>query len=77
MILRMATSIFKSVKPRSQRDVWCDFFSDSALLQKHHVTAEEIEILRDFSPLGVVTCNTDILFILSTIRWARDKKPGA
>ncbi len=77
MILRMAASIFKSVKPRSQRDVWQDFLSNSALLKQHRVTDEELEILRDFSPLGVVTCNADILFILSTIRWARDKKPGS
>ena len=76
-ILRMATAIFKTAKHKSQRDVWQEFFSDTELLERNHVTAEELEILRDFSPLGVVTCNGDILFILETIRWARDQKPEA
>jgi len=77
MILRMATSIFKSIRPKSQYEVWQDFFNDDELLERYKVTAEDLEILRDFSPLGGVTCVGDILFILSTIRWARDKKPGS
>jgi hypothetical protein len=76
-ILRMATAIFKTAKHKPQCDVWQEFFSDSEVLERNHVTEEELEILRDFSPLGVVTCTGDILFILETIRWARDKKPGA
>ena len=75
--LRMATGIFKSSRPKSQRDVWLEFFSDAKLLERNHVTAEELEILHDFSPLGGVTCNGDILFILGTIRWARDKSSGS
>ena len=77
MILRMATSIFKSIRPKSQYEVWQDFFNDAELLERYRVTEEDLEILRDFSPLGVVTCVGDIHFILSTIRWARDKKPGS
>ena len=77
MILRMATSIFKSIRPRSQHEVWQDFFTDTELLARHQVSEEDLEILHDFSPLGGVTCVGDILFILSTIRWARDKKPGS
>jgi hypothetical protein len=73
----MATTIFRRRKPRSQHEVWQDFFSDSKLLERNRVTDEELEILHDFSPLGGVTCNGDILFILSTIRWASDKKPGS
>ncbi len=76
-IIRMATTIFRFRKPRSQHGVWQDFFGDAKLLERNHVTDEELEILHDFSPLGGVTSNTDILFILSTIRWARDKKPGS
>ncbi len=77
MLLRMATSIFKSFRPKSQHEFWQDFFNDDELLERYKVTAEDLEILHDFSPLGVVTCVGDILFILSTIRWARDKKPGS
>lgn len=77
MILRMATSIFKSIRPRSQYEIWQDFFNDEELLARYKVTEEDLEILHDFSPLGVVTCVGDILFILNTIRWARDKKPGS
>ena len=73
----MATAIFKTAKHKPQCDVWQEFFSDTEVLERNHVTEEEREILRDFSPLGVVTCTGDILFILATIRWARDKKPGA
>jgi hypothetical protein len=69
----MATSIFRTLKRKAQWEVWQDFFNDAELLARHHVTDEELEILHDFSPLGVVTCNTDILFILGTIRWAHNK----
>jgi len=75
-IVRMASSIFRT-RPKSQRDLWDEFFSNAALLSRNHVTDEELEILHDFSPLGVVTCTGDILFILSTIRWASAKKPGS
>lgn len=79
-IMRIATASLRPARPpkaRSQREVWQAFFSNAALLRKNQVTDEELEILHDFSPLGVVTCDGDILFILSTIRWARDKKPGS
>jgi hypothetical protein len=71
----MAVSIFKA-KRRSHRDVWAEFFANSKRLARHHVTAEELQILRDFAPRGVVTCIGDVLFILGTIRWAnREKAP--
>ena len=72
-IVRMAASIFR---PKSQHEIWAEFFADAALLASNHVTAEELEVLHDFSPLGVVTCTGDILFILSTIRWANRPKPS-
>lgn len=72
----MATAVFKSSR-RKRRDVWQDFLSDTELLEKNHVTPAEMEILKDFSPLGVLTGSGDILFILDTIRWARDKKKGS
>ena len=74
---RMGIAIFKSSKRKPPRDVWQEFLGDAKLLKEHHITDEEMEILKDFSPLGVVTCIGDILFILSTIRWGRDKKRGS
>lgn len=47
---------------------------DSHFLEKHKVTGEDLEILNDFSPLGGVKGQGDVLFILDTIRWARAKK---
>jgi hypothetical protein len=75
-IVRMASSIFKP-RPQPPCDAWQEFFSDPELLERNHVTAEELEILHDFAPLGAVICLTDILFILATIRWARDRKPDS
>ena len=70
------TTIRKSIKPKASQSVWQAFLGDRALLEENQVTAEELEILQDFSPLGVLTGNADLLFILETIRWARDKKPA-
>jgi len=66
----------KTTKRKARQDVWQGFLKDTALLQKHKVNDEELEILEDFSPLGVLTGSGDLLFILETIRWARDKKPA-
>jgi len=60
-------------KPR--RDVRQEFLSNAALLKRHCVSDEELEILGQFAPRGVVICNRDILFILETIRWACNRKP--
>ncbi len=74
-IVRMASSLFR-FRPKSQHDIWQEFFGDAELLARCQVTAEELEILHDFSPLGAITCTGDILFILSTIRWA-NRKPDS
>jgi len=73
----MATGIFKSSRRKLPRDVWNEFLGDAELLGKNHITDDELAILKEFAPLGVVTCNGDILFILATIRCGRDKKQGA
>jgi hypothetical protein len=71
----MAVSIFKA-RPKSHRDVWKEFFANSKRIARHRITPGELQILRAFAPRGVVTCTRDILFILSTIRWAnREKGP--
>ena len=67
----------KVTKRKARQSVWQEFVSDTELLKKNRVTAEELEILQDFSPLGVLTGIGDLLFILDKIRWARDKKPAA
>ena len=75
--LRMAPGIFKSSRRKLPRDVWNEFLGDTELLRKHQITDDELAILHEFAPRGVVTCTGDILFILSTIRCGRDKKQGA
>ncbi len=51
---------------------------DGALLKQQSGYRRRVgKSLRDFSPLGVLTGSGDLLFILETIRWARDKKPSA
>jgi hypothetical protein len=67
----------KAGKNKAGSKVWQNFLGDGALLKKNQVTDEELEILQDFSPLGVLTGSGDLLFILDKIRWARDKKPAA
>jgi hypothetical protein len=69
----MATMSFKSARQKPQPDVWREFFSNAALLKKYRVTEDELTILREFSPLGVVVCVGDVLFIIETIRWANRK----
>jgi len=67
----------KTTKRKSQPTVWQEFLNDGELLKRNRVTDEELEILGDFSPLGVLTGSGDLLFILDKIRWARDKKSAA
>jgi hypothetical protein len=67
----------KTAKRKTRPNVWQEFLGDTNLLKKNRVTGEELEILQDFSPLGVLTGSGDLLFILEKIRWARDKKPAA
>ena len=73
----MAAGVFRSSKRMPPREVWNAFLGDAELLRKNHITDDELAILKEFSPLGVVTCTGDILFILSTLRSGRDKKQGA
>ena len=70
----MASTVRISTKKFKSRDVWRDCLDDPRFLQKHKITDEDRQILEDFSPLGGVTGETDVLFILDTIRWARGKK---
>ena len=67
----MASAIRKRQKAT---DVWRDCLNDPRFLEQHRITQEDRQILSDFSPLGGVKAEADVLFILETIRWARDKK---
>jgi hypothetical protein len=70
-ILEMANSIFGPAKSTGRRDIWQEFLNDTKLHEEHHITADEIEMLKTFAPLGMLTGTCDILFILNKIRWAR------
>lgn len=76
MVLRMASAIFELIKSRSRSEVWKDFLADTTLQKANRITAEELELLGNFSPFGALTGKRDLLFILETIRWARDRKPN-
>ena len=70
-------TVRKTIKRNARRGAVREFLGDKALLKRNGVTAEEVTILKDFSPLGVLTGSADLLFILETIRWARDKHSAA
>jgi hypothetical protein len=70
----MPSTIRTRLRRRAPRDIWRECLSDPRFLAKHNITDEDRQILSDFSPLGGVTGETDVLFILDTIRWARAKK---
>jgi hypothetical protein len=58
---------------RSRREIWEDFLSDTALLARHRVTDDEIEMLKTFAPFGTLSGNEDIIFILERIRRSRKR----
>jgi hypothetical protein len=70
-ILEMANSIFVNSKSASQDRIWQEFLADTELHEEHHITQDEIEMLKTLAPLGMLTGSGDILFILNKIRWAR------
>ncbi|HLX38498.1 MAG TPA: hypothetical protein VKR29_11885 [Candidatus Binataceae bacterium] len=70
----MASTIRTKFKRRPPRDIWRESLTDPRFLAVNQITDEDREILSDFSPLGGVKGEGDILFILDTIRWARAKK---
>ena len=67
----MANSIFGVAKRFGRCDVWQEFLEDAELHKSHHITEEEICLLKGFAPLGVVIGTDDILFILKQIRSVR------
>ena len=70
----MPSTIRTKLKRRTPRDIWRECLTDPRFLADHRVTEEDRQILSDFSPLGGVKGEGDVLFILDTIRWARGKK---
>lgn len=58
---------------RSPRDqAWRQFISDKALLARYHVEPRELRVLAKTNMLGAITAPRDFLFILNSIRQARD-----
>jgi transcriptional regulator with XRE-family HTH domain len=65
---------FLKVKARrpSPEQAWRKFASDKALLARYHVEPDELRVLAKTNLLGVITAPRDFLFILNSIRQARD-----
>lgn len=72
--IKIPSKAVGSLERRNARDRWRDCLTDPGFLKQHGITEEDRQILNDFSPLGGVTGQADVLFILNTIRWARNKK---
>ena len=73
-IVRMKASFFQA-RPKSQHEVWAEFFADAALLarqSRHRRRRSRSSTI--FHHSESVTGTGDILFILSTIRWANREK---
>jgi hypothetical protein len=66
----MAREVFSQ---RSRREIWEDFLNDSALLARHRVTDDEIEMLKTFAPFGTLSGSEDIIFILERVRRSRKR----
>jgi transcriptional regulator with XRE-family HTH domain len=58
---------FKSVE---KDGAWSRFVSNRALLRRHKVTADELNVLKRISMLGRVPCVDHFLFVLTSIRQA-------
>ena len=56
---------------RSRRDIWEAFLNDRELLDRYHVTEEELGALKTFAPFGTLTGTDDIIYILERIRRSR------
>ena len=66
----MASSVSGSVG-RSRRDIWEAFLADQELLDRYHVTDEELGTLKTFAPFGTLTGTDDMIYILERIRRSR------
>jgi hypothetical protein len=54
--------------PQTEREIWDRFSKDRELLERLHVTTQELEALANCVLLGTLTCKQDMLFILQQIR---------
>jgi transcriptional regulator with XRE-family HTH domain len=65
---------FLQVKARRRRrdQAWRQFINDKALLARHGVKPRELRVLAKTNLLGAITAPRDFLFILNSIRQARD-----
>jgi hypothetical protein len=58
------------VKSGKQESAWERFASNHALLRRHKVTPDELNVLKRISMLGRVPCVDHFLFVLTSIRQA-------
>lgn len=58
------------LKSGEEENAWSRFVSNRALLRRHKVTADELNVLKRISMLGRVPCVDNFLFVLHSIRHA-------
>jgi hypothetical protein len=66
--------IFKSTcppPPPSRSETWAKFTEDEALLAKHHVTADELVMLKSMMLLGSLQNVRDFISVLNALRFSR------
>ncbi len=56
--------------PSSQNDTWKRFITEAALIKRHHITEEELGVLKEVNRLVKVKKPRNLLFILNSIRQA-------
>jgi transcriptional regulator with XRE-family HTH domain len=62
-----------STKPKpagSQTDTWKRFTTEAALLKRHHVTDEELRVLKEVNRMAKIKNPRNLLFVLNSIRQA-------
>jgi len=56
--------------PSNQNDTWKRFITEAALIKRHHITEEELGVLKEVNRLVKVKKPRNLLFILNSIRQA-------
>ena len=56
---------------RSRREIWEAFLNDRELIDRYHITEEELRTLKTFAPFGTLTGSDDIIYILERVRRSR------
>ena len=57
--------------PLTRSESWSKFTKDEALLAKHHVTADELVMLKSMMLLGSLQNVRDFISVLNALRFSR------